>query len=63
MKVCRKAQSTMGYVILFAVIVSALVVMARYMRNTYSGKLRNAGDVFGGGEVYEPYGSDKTTVH
>jgi len=42
------------YVVVIAVVVAALLVIGYYLRNTFSGKFREAGDVFGQGEVYVP---------
>lgn len=58
----RQSQALVGYLMLFVAIVAAIIVISHYVRNSFSGKLREVGDAFGGGEVYEPYGTQKTVV-
>ena len=50
----QRAQSLLEYVFLFAIVVAALVIMGYYVRNSLSGKYREAADVFGQGETYKP---------
>jgi hypothetical protein len=50
----KKAQMIVGYLLLFVIVVAALVVMGNYVRNSMSGKIRQAGDSFGGGAQYNP---------
>ncbi|MCP4652943.1 MAG: hypothetical protein GY858_06115 [Candidatus Omnitrophica bacterium] len=54
----KLSQAVIGYAILFCLIVSALLIVGRYVRNAFSGRVRQAGDSFGSGEVYAPYGPD-----
>lgn len=50
----RRGQGILDAVVIFIVIVAALLLMARYIRNALSGKFREAADSFGRGEVFEP---------
>lgn len=50
----KKAQSILDYMLLLIIIIAGLAVIGYYIRNVMSGKLREAADVFGGGEVYYP---------
>jgi len=59
----RLSQSIIGYILIFIVVIAALLGMSKYMRNAMSGKLRQAGDSFGGGAQYDPgtgYGAFST---
>ncbi|MFA5286840.1 MAG: hypothetical protein WC394_01030 [Candidatus Omnitrophota bacterium] len=47
-------QSLLDYILLFTIVVAALLIMGYYVRNSLSGKYREAADVFGQGEVYIP---------
>lgn len=60
----NRAQTIIEYVALFCLVVAALLIMGYYLRNTFSGKFREAADSVGGGEVYRPNvaGVDKPTV-
>jgi len=44
----------MDYIFLFTIVVAALLIMGYYVRNSISGKYRDAADVFGQGEMYVP---------
>ncbi len=50
----KQAQSLLAYVVLTAVIVAALLAMRVYFVRSVQEKFRQAGDVFGAGEQYEP---------
>jgi hypothetical protein len=50
----KRAQMIVGYLLLFVIVIAALMVMGSYIRNSMSGKIRQAGDSFGGGEQYDP---------
>jgi hypothetical protein len=50
----RHAQATFDYVLLICVAVAAILIMAYYVRNSLSGKIRDAGDTFGQGELFQP---------
>jgi len=43
-----------GHLLFFVIIVAALMLLASYIRNSMSGKIRQAGDTFGGGAQYNP---------
>lgn len=47
-------QSILDYIVLFTIVVAALLIMGYYIRNSLSGKYREAADVFGQGETYIP---------
>jgi uncharacterized protein (UPF0333 family) len=47
-------QSLLDYILLFTIVVAALLIMGYYIRNSLSGKYREAADVFGQGETYNP---------
>ena len=49
-----RGQQVMEYVVVIAVVIVVLVVMGYYVRNTLSGKYREAGDAFGQGEQFVP---------
>lgn len=46
--------SVVEYSMLIAIVVAALVAMFQYLSFSVRGKLRQAADVFGQGEQYEP---------
>lgn len=50
----KNAQSILEYSILLIVIIASLMIMRYYLRNTFSGKLREGADSIGQGEVYRP---------
>ncbi len=50
----KNAQGMLDYVILLAIVISALLIIGLYVRNSISGKMREAADTFGGGETYVP---------
>ena len=50
----RKGQSLLDYILLFTIVVAVILIMGYYVRNSLSGKYREAADVFGQGEVYVP---------
>ena len=52
----KKSQSMLDYVFLLAILVASLLIMGYYIRNSLSGKFREAADVFGKGELYKPFG-------
>ena len=54
MRKSTAGQSLLDYILLFAIVVAALLIMGYYVRNSLSGKYREAADVFGQGEVYIP---------
>jgi len=45
-------QSLLEYVLIFAIVVAALLIMGYYIRNGLSGKYRDTSDVFGQSENY-----------
>lgn len=56
-----RGQGILEYVFMFLLIMVALLIMGLYIRNSLSGKLREAGDSFGKGEVYLPFGDTVVT--
>lgn len=48
----KTGQSILDYVILLLVIITALMVMSRYVRNALSGKIREGADSIGQGYLY-----------
>ena len=50
----NKSQSILEYVVVIGVIAAALIVMGVYYKRAVQGKYRAAGDVLGGGELYQP---------
>ena len=50
----KRGQGMIDFVVVFAVVVAVLVVMGIYVRNSLSGKWREAADTFGQGEVFKP---------
>ena len=54
----KKTQTMIGYTMLFAALVAAIIMLSTYFRNSVGGRWRDTGDVFGGGEVYDPYDGD-----
>lgn len=57
----RRGQNILDYVFLLLIVITGLLVMGHYIRNTLSGKLREGADTFGQGEVYAP-GKTNVTV-
>ncbi len=60
----NRAQAIIEYVAIICIVVAALLIMGYYLRNTFSGKYREAADTIGGGEVYQPNvaGVDRPTA-
>lgn len=58
-----KAQSFIGYAILIAVVVAALLAMRVYLVRIMQEKFRQAADTFGQGEQYEKGRTLETTSH
>ena len=50
----KSAQSILEYVVLLIIIIASLVIMRYYLRNAFSGKMREGADSIGQGEVYLP---------
>jgi uncharacterized protein (UPF0333 family) len=50
----RRGQGILDYILLLTIVVAALLIMGYYIRNSLSGKYREAADVFGQGETYIP---------
>jgi hypothetical protein len=46
------AQSILDYVILLLVVITALMVMGHYVRNSLSGRIREGADTIGQGRIY-----------
>jgi len=49
-----KAQGLLDYLFMFIIVIAALIIMGYYIRNSLSGKHRDAADVAGQGEIYIP---------
>ncbi|MFH0791216.1 MAG: hypothetical protein V2A64_06245 [Candidatus Omnitrophota bacterium] len=47
----KTAQGTLDHIIFLCLIITALLVMGNYIRNSLSGKWRETADTFGKGEV------------
>ncbi len=64
----RSGQAILDYVILLLIVIASLAVMGYYVRNTFSGKMREGADSIGQGETFRPeddvhnYGSGITKV-
>jgi len=56
MMINKKSQAILGYALLIAVAVAAIIVMSVYMKRRIQGSYRKSVDVFGQGEQYEPFG-------
>ena len=52
----NKSQLILGYALLIAVVVAALIAMSVYMKRRVQGGYKRSIDVFGQGEQYEPFG-------
>jgi len=50
----HSGQSLLDYILLFTIVIAALLIMGYYIRNSLSGKYRDAADIFGQGENYQP---------
>jgi len=50
----RRGQFIVGYVVLLAIVIAALMVIGSYVRNAMSGKIRQGGDALGSGGQYDP---------
>jgi len=50
----RRAQGILEYAIVLLTIIAALLIMGYYVRGGLSGKIREAADTYGQGEVYAP---------
>lgn len=49
-KLINKAQSIVEYIAIVIVIIAVFVVIGKYYQRSLQGKIRQAGDVIGGGE-------------
>ncbi len=59
----KQAQAILDYVLLLSIVVVVLFLMGIYIRNSLSGKTRDAADSLGGGELYMPsFRPDKTII-
>ena len=56
MMINKKSQAILGYALLIAVVVAAIIAMSVYMKRRIQGSYRKSADVFGQGEQYEPFG-------
>jgi len=52
----NKSQLILGYALLIAVVVAALIAMSVYMKRRVQGGYKRSIDVFGQGEQYDPFG-------
>lgn len=52
----NKSQSILGYALLIAIVVAALIAISTYMKRRVQGSYRKAADVYGQGEQYQPFG-------
>lgn len=50
----KAAQGTLDHLVFLCLIITALLIMGNYIRNSLSGKWREAADTFGKSEVYLP---------
>ena len=53
----RKAQGTLDYVFLLAIVILTLMLVGYYLRNSLAGKWRETADTIAGGAVYRPFGN------
>ena len=53
-KINKSAQSMLGFTVMFVIILAALLVIGKYVKNAMAGKIRQAGDAVSGGEQYDP---------
>jgi hypothetical protein len=58
----KNAQAILDYVILLAIVIATFLLMAYYIRNSISGKIREGADTIGQGEVYGPGTTVTTTI-
>jgi Flp pilus assembly pilin Flp len=52
----RSAQSIVEYVAVLVVVIAVFIAIGVYYKRTLQGRLRQAGDVLGGGAQYTPSG-------
>ena len=52
----NKSQSILGYALLIAIVVAALLAMSVYMKRRIQGSYKKSADVFGQEEQYQPFG-------
>lgn len=52
----NKSQNILGYALLIAVVVAALIAMSVYMKRRIQGGYKKSADVFGQEEQYQPFG-------
>jgi len=52
----NKSQNILGYALLIAVVVAALIAMSVYMKRRIQGSYKKSADVFGQEEQYQPFG-------
>jgi len=53
----NRAQTTLEYMILIAIIAAALVATQVYMKRSLQGRLKSGADEFSGGGLYSPGGA------
>ena len=58
----RHGQSLLDYVLFLTIIIATLLIIGYYVRNSFSGKYREAAETFGAGEVYSPQDSPNRSL-
>lgn len=53
-KLKNAAQSTLEYIVIIGILVAVLMVIGYYYKRSLQGKYKQAADVFGSGEQYQP---------
>lgn len=56
-----RGQGTLDYIVLLLIVITALLAIGRYIRNSLSGKMREGADIIGQGETYRPWSTDTVT--
>ncbi len=57
----KKSQAILGYVLVVAIVIGAIVAMFIYVRRGLQGRYKEAADVFGQEEQYEPGVTEEKT--
>lgn len=55
----KQAQGILDYIFVLLIVIVVILLMGAFIRNALSGKMREAADTFGQGEVYAPFKTAK----
>ncbi len=54
--------SSIEYILVFVVIVGTFILLAGFIKQAVSGRMKEVSDIFSHGRQYQPYGIHKTNI-